>query len=76
MSWRALAVAIGEGLDAGELPDLALLRRRFTPATTAAPEVANILPPLAAYDRLIAIAGMQTGMEAAPRTPRTRSWPG
>ena len=31
-----LAAAIDAGLDAGELPDLIVLRRRFTPATTAA----------------------------------------
>ncbi|MDQ2765048.1 MAG: IS21 family transposase [Pseudomonadota bacterium] len=61
-----LAAAIDAGLDAGELPDLAVLRRRFTPATTAAPEVTVILPPLAAYDRLIAIASMEIGVEVAP----------
>ena len=61
-----LAAAIDAGLEVGELPDLAVLRRRFTPATTAAPEVTVILPPLAAYDQLIAVAGMQVGTEAAP----------
>ena len=61
-----LAAAIDAGLDTGELPDLAVLRRRFTPTTTAAPEVTVILPPLAAYDRLIAGAGMQSGAEFAP----------
>jgi hypothetical protein len=61
-----LASAIDAGLDAGELPDLAVLRRRFTPTTTAAPEVTVILPPLAAYDRLIAGAEMEMGVEFAP----------
>ncbi|HVB69851.1 MAG TPA: IS21 family transposase [Acetobacteraceae bacterium] len=53
-----LAAAIDAALDAGELPDLTLLRRCFTPATTVAPQVTVILPPLAAYDRLIVVAGM------------------
>jgi hypothetical protein len=61
-----LASAIDAGLDAGELPDLAALRRRFTPTTTAAPEVTVILPPLAAYDRLIAGTEMEMGAEFAP----------
>jgi hypothetical protein len=33
--------------------------RRFTPKAAAAPEVSVILPPLAAYDRLIAMAGAE-----------------
>lgn len=61
-----LATAIDAGLDAGKLPDLAVLRRQFTPATTAAPEVTVILPPLAAYDRLIGVARMEAGGEFAP----------
>ena len=51
-----LAAAIDAGLDAGELPDLAAMMRRFTPVATAAPEVLVILPPLASFDRLIALA--------------------
>jgi hypothetical protein len=54
-----LATAIDAGLDAGELPDLAVLRHRFTPVATAAPEVLVILPSLAAYDRLITLAGAE-----------------
>jgi hypothetical protein len=54
-----LATAIDAGLEAGELPDLAALRHRFTPAATAAPEVLVILPSLAAYDRLITLAGAE-----------------
>ena len=51
-----LATAIDAGLDAGELPDLAVMLRRFTPVAAAAPEVLVILPPLATFDRLIALA--------------------
>jgi hypothetical protein len=54
-----LATAIDLGLEAGELPDLAALRHRFTPVATAAPEVSVILPSLAAYDRLITLAGAE-----------------
>jgi hypothetical protein len=52
-----LAVAIAAGLDAGDLPDLPAMLRRFTPVAAAAPEVLVILPPLASFDRLIALAG-------------------
>jgi hypothetical protein len=51
-----LAAAIDAGLDGGELPDLAAMLRRFTPVAAAAPEVLVILPPLATFDRLIALA--------------------
>jgi len=51
-----LAAAIDAGLDVGEPPDLAVMLRRFTPVAAAAPEVLVILPPLAAFDRLIALA--------------------
>jgi hypothetical protein len=51
-----LAAAIDAGLDAGDPPNLAAMLRRFTPAATAAPEVLVILPPLATFDRLIALA--------------------
>jgi hypothetical protein len=54
-----LATEIDAGLEAGELPDLAAMLRRFTPVVVAAPEVLVILPPLAAYDRLIALAGTE-----------------
>jgi hypothetical protein len=54
-----LAVAIDDGLDAGELPNLAALQRRFTPKAKAAPEALVILLFLAAYDRLIAMAGVE-----------------
>ena len=48
-----LALALDAMLDAGELPVLALMIRRFTPVMTAAPPVSVILPPVAAYDRLL-----------------------
>jgi hypothetical protein len=52
-----LAAAIDAGLDVGKPPDLATMPRRFTPVAAAAPEVLVILPPLASFDRLIALAG-------------------
>jgi hypothetical protein len=52
-----LAAAIDAGLDAGEPPDLAAMLRRFTPVTAAAPEIPVILPSLASFDQLIALAG-------------------
>jgi hypothetical protein len=54
-----LATAIDAGLDAGELPDLAAMMRRFTPVAAAAPEVLVILPSLAIFDRLIALAATE-----------------
>jgi Mu transposase-like protein len=51
-----LATAIDGVLETGELPSLAAMLRRFTPATTMAPEVCVILPSLATYDRLIVLA--------------------
>lgn len=45
-----LAREITEILDEGKLPDLALLRTRFTPATASAPVVLVQIPPLALYD--------------------------
>jgi hypothetical protein len=33
--------------------------RRFTPVAAAAPEVLVILPPLASFDRLIALAASE-----------------
>ena len=51
-----LATAIDAGLEVGELPDLTAMLRQFTPVAAAAPEVLVILPPLATFDRLIALA--------------------
>ena len=58
-----LARALTQTLDEGKLPDLALLRTRFTPAAASAPVVIVQLPPLALYDSLLSIA--QTGGIAA-----------
>jgi hypothetical protein len=51
-----LAEAIAADLDAGRLPDLAVLRARFRPAETAIPNVAVELAPLRVYDELVAVA--------------------
>jgi len=48
-----LAVALDADLDAGRLPDLDVLHRRFTPAEVAVPHVTVELADLAAYDALI-----------------------
>lgn len=50
-----LADAIGADLDAGGLPELALLRARFRPGETPVPSVTVELAPLATYDELAAI---------------------
>ena len=47
-----LAQALDDALDAGLLPDLDGLRRRFTPVATAIPAVVVSLPDPAAYDAL------------------------
>jgi len=54
-----LAAALEATLEAGELPDLAAMLRRFTPAVVVAPEVSVILPSLASYDRLIVPASVE-----------------
>ena len=48
-----LADALDTELDAGRLPDLELLGRRFTPSEAAIPHVTVELADLAAYDALI-----------------------
>jgi hypothetical protein len=47
-----LAELIGADLDAGRLPDLAVLRARFRPEATPVPNVTVELVPLGAYDEL------------------------
>ena len=47
-----LAAEIDRGLDAGELPDPELLRKRFPPKPDGIPDVATTLPPVADYDDL------------------------
>jgi hypothetical protein len=48
-----LAVALDAELDAGRLPDLDALHRRFTPAEPTVPHVTVELADLATYDALI-----------------------
>lgn len=50
-----LAVAIEACLDGGRLPDLALLRARFTPQSAAAPNVTVELAALDLYDELASV---------------------
>ena len=47
-----LAAEIDRGLDAGELPDPEILRKRFPPKPAGIPDVATTLPPVADYDDL------------------------
>jgi len=47
-------------LDAGELPDLTALQRRFMPASMTIPEVTVTIPPALAYDALL--SAPQTGL--------------
>ena len=47
-----LAAEIDRGLDAGELPDPELLRKRFPPKPAGIPDVGTTLPPVADYDDL------------------------
>ena len=49
-----LAITLDALLDAGELPDLARLRERFTPMPEAPPDIAVLLPDIATYDALLA----------------------
>jgi hypothetical protein len=59
-----LADALDIELDAGRLPNLETLHRRFTPVEATIPRVTVELADLAAYDALIGStqsAGMQEG---------------
>lgn len=48
-----LAAVLTVGLDAGMLPDMAILRARFAPDPTALPQVVVHLTPLVAYEALL-----------------------
>src|SRR5215469_6032327 len=48
-----LALALQAILDAGEVPDLTTLQRRFMPASMAIPDVTVTIPPAMAYDALL-----------------------
>jgi transposase InsO family protein len=50
-----LAEAIAADLDAGQLPELDLLRERLTPQTTAVPEIRIEMPSLDIYDELASV---------------------
>jgi hypothetical protein len=50
-----LGAAIEADLKADRLPDLAALREHFRPETTAVPDVAVELVPLALYDELAVV---------------------
>jgi hypothetical protein len=50
-----LAVLIEEELDAGRLPDLAILRERFGPNPASVPVISVVFVPLSAYDELAAV---------------------
>ena len=50
-----LAEIIDADLDAGQLPDIDLLRARFGPAPGSVPDIEVELVPLSAYDELAAI---------------------
>src|SRR5271166_981281 len=49
----ALAIELEAILDAGDVPDLATLQQRFTPARTTVPIVTISLPAAIAYDALL-----------------------
>jgi hypothetical protein len=48
-----LATLLAADLAAGQLPDLAALRERFSPDPSTLPEVVVHLTPLLAYDALV-----------------------
>ena len=50
-----LAQAIDAELDAGRLPDLAILRERFGPSPASVPVIDVKFVPLSAYDELAAV---------------------
>jgi hypothetical protein len=62
-----LAQVIDAELDAGRLPDLALLRERFGPSPAAVPVIDVKLVALDAYDELAAVhvVGPASGLEVA-----------
>ena len=54
-----LAQVIDAELDAGRLPDLALLRERFGPSPASVPVIDVKLVPLNAYDELAAVYAVE-----------------
>ncbi len=59
-----LAAALDAALLARELPDLAALRERFSPAAAIPPAVSVVLPPLVTYDALLSV-GLSAGLVEA-----------
>src|SRR4051812_20014969 len=53
-----LAIALEAILDAGEVPDLTTLQRRFMPASVAVPDVTVTIPAAIAYDALLSAPQM------------------
>jgi hypothetical protein len=53
-----LAIALEAILDAGEVPDLATLQRRFMPASVTIPDVTVTIPAAMAYDALLSAPRM------------------
>ena len=53
-----LALALQAILDAGEVPDLTTLQRRFMPASMAIPDVTVTIPAAMAYDALLSTPQM------------------
>jgi hypothetical protein len=55
-----LAELIDVELDAGRLPDLAILRERFGPNPASVPAIKVTFVPLSAYDELAAVHVVKT----------------
>jgi hypothetical protein len=55
-----LAEAIDVELDAGRLPDLAILRERFAPNPACVPAINVTFVPLSVYDELAAVRAVET----------------
>ena len=53
-----LAGLIDADLDAGRLPDLAMLRERFAPNPSSVPAIKVEFVPLSAYDELAAVCAV------------------
>ena len=53
-----LAADIDVLLDAGQLPDPALLSERFSPQPGSAPDVDVVLPPMSKYDDACLAGGL------------------
>mgnify|MGYP003489525832 FL=1 len=62
-----LAEIVDADLDAGRLPDLAVLRERFGPSPGSVPDIEVELVPLSDYDELAAIYTVEptSGLEVA-----------